>query len=86
VKGIIVWSSSDMSRQSLEQHSKRSVMSIKTGSHSKSRKLLLCLVKFSFCVHVKQGFYKPIYASQQSKYNLFLLKLLFNITDKYLLP
>ena len=41
-----------------------------------TRKFLLCLVKFRFFVHVKQGFYKPKYASQQSKYNLFLLKLL----------
>ena len=39
-------------------------------------KFLLCLIKFSFCVHVKQGFYKPKHASQQSKYKLFLLKLL----------
>ena len=41
-----------------------------------TKKLLLCLVKFRFFFHVMQGFYKPKYASQQSKYNLFLLKLL----------
>jgi hypothetical protein len=44
-----------------------------------TRILLLCLVKFIiffFFAHVKQGFYKPKYARQQSKYNLFLLKTL----------